>query len=141
MKDITLRITGKQKYEMGEEDQMEFVTDGKLFIRNESAYIIYDESEVSGMEGCKTTIRLKGQSVRLKRIGDAGIRSELYFEIGRRISGTYKTPYGSMGIEVLTDSVNNAFDMEKGEGSIDVEYQVSVDGLAEGRNRITIEVS
>lgn len=45
-----------------------------------------------------------------------------------------------MGIEVLTDRVQNSIDMEKGSGCIDVEYQVSMEGLAEGRNRITIEI-
>ena len=33
MKDITLKITGKQCYESHEEEQMEFVTDGKLYVR------------------------------------------------------------------------------------------------------------
>ena len=51
MKEITLEITGRQQYEGVEEDQMEFVTDGKLYIRNGVVYIIYDETEVSGMEG------------------------------------------------------------------------------------------
>ena len=45
-----------------------------------------------------------------------------------------------MGIEVLTDRVQSSIDMEKGSGCIDVEYQVSMEGLAEGRNRITIEI-
>ena len=110
MKDITLKIIGKQSYDDMEEEQMEFVTDGRLYVRGGSAYIIYDESEVSGLAGCKTTISV------------------------------YETPYGPMGIEVLTDRVQNSIDMEKGSGCIDVEYQVSMEGLAEGRNRITIEI-
>ena len=48
MKDITLKIIGKQSYDDMEEEQMEFVTDGRLYVRGGSAYIIYDESEVSG---------------------------------------------------------------------------------------------
>ena len=49
MRDITIKITGKQVYENHEEDQMEFITDGKIYQRNNAVYMIYDESEVSGM--------------------------------------------------------------------------------------------
>ena len=140
MKDITLKIIGKQSYDDMEVEQMEFVTDGRLYVRGGSAYIIYDESEVSGLAGCKTTIRVDDRSVKMKRIGEAGFGTEFYFEKGKRFSSVYETPYGPMGIEVLTDRVQNSIDMEKGSGCIDVEYQVSMEGLAEGRNRITIEI-
>ena len=56
MKDITLKIIGKQSYDDMEEEQMEFVTDGRFYVRGGSAYIIYDESEVSGLAGCKTCL-------------------------------------------------------------------------------------
>ncbi len=140
MKDITLKIIGKQNYKDMEEEQMEFVTDGRLYTRNDSIYVVYDESEVSGMEGCKTTIKVKDQSVKMKRSGAMGIGTELYFEEGKRFGGVYQTPYGPMGIEVLTDFVKTNFDMEKGQGSIDVQYQISMEGLSEGRNRITINI-
>ena len=140
MKEITLEITGRQQYEGVEEDQMEFVTDGKLYIRNGVVYIMYDETEVSGMEGCKTTIRVGETSVKMRRTGNIGISTELYFEEGKRFSSVYETPYGPMGVEVFTDYVKNNFDMEKCQGSIDVQYQVSMEGLAEGINKITIKV-
>lgn len=140
MKDITLKITGRQKYKDREDEQMEFITDGRLYVRNDAAYIMYDESELSGMEGCTTTIRLKDRSVRMKRIGDNGFGAELYFEEGKRFNSIYSTPYGPMGIEVLTDQVKNDFDVEKGKGSIAVQYQISMEGIAESCNTITINV-
>ena len=140
MKDIKLKIIGEQQYEGIEEDQMEFVTDGKLYVRNNSIYIIYDETEVSGMEGCKTTIKMNDKSVRMRRTGKVGFNTELYFETGKRFNSIYETPYGPMGVEVLTDYVKNDFNIEECKGSIDVEYQVSMEGLAEGRNKLTINV-
>ncbi len=88
MRDITIKITGKQVYENHEEDQMEFITDGKIYQRNNAVYMIYDESEVSGMEGCKTTLKLSGDTLRLKRIGEGGSGSELYFEKNQRFCST-----------------------------------------------------
>lgn len=139
MKDITLKIVGTQNFDDKEEEQMEFVTDGRFYTRGGRAYIIYDETELSGMEGCKTTIRVDDNSVRLKRSGE-GFGSELYFEKGRRSSSVYQTPYGPMGVEVLTDYVRNDLNMEEGRGSVAVQYQISLEGLAEGKNRITIDV-
>ena len=56
MRDITLKITGKQVYQDHEEDQMEFITDGKIYQRKNAVYMVYDESEVSGLKGCTTAL-------------------------------------------------------------------------------------
>ena len=140
MRDTTIKITGKQVYENHEEDQMEFITDGRLYVRNDSVYMIYDESEVSGMVGCRTTLKVKGDTVKMRRIGHVGFNAELYFEKGRRFSSRYDTPYGPMDVEVLTSRVENNLDMDELKGNIDIEYNVSLEGLAEGKNRLTIDV-
>lgn len=141
MKDITLKITSKQNMGDHEEEQMEFVTDGKFYTRNGAGYIVYDETEMSGLMGCKTVIKLKDQSVKMKRDGEVGFNTELQFEEGKRYSSIYETPYGAIGLEVFTKTVDNNLDMEKGEGIIDVLYQISIEGVAEGENRITIKVN
>ena len=140
MRDITLKITGKQIYDTHEEDQMEFVTDGKLYEKNNNIYIMYEESEVSGMKGCTTTIKMTEDSIKMRRNGDFGMNTELYFETGKRFNSIYNTPYGPMGIEVLTNYVHNNFDRETESGVIDIEYKISMDGVVESQNRLTIEV-
>ena len=140
MKDITLKITGKQIYETHEEDQMEFVTEGRLYQKNGAVYMLYDESELSGMAGCKTTLKLDGDTLRMKRIGQAGAGTELYFEENKRFCSTYHTPYGPMDIEVLTRSVKNSFDMETLSGTVAVCYDVSLQGMAEGKSILEINV-
>ena len=57
MKDIMLKITGRQMADKDDEDLMEFITEGKLYERGGSRYLIYDESEFSGFPGCKTTLK------------------------------------------------------------------------------------
>ena len=140
MKDITLKITGKQILENHEEDQMEFVTEGKLYLKNGAVYMLYDETELSGMAGCKTTLKLDGGTLRMKRIGQAGAGTEMYFEENKRFSSTYTTPYGPMELEILTRSVENAFDMETLSGKVAVCYDVSLQGMAEGKNKLEINV-
>ena len=140
MKEITIRITGKQCFEDTEEDQMEFITDGKLYEKNGFCYLIYDESEISGLEGFKTTLKFDDKSLKMKRIGAFGGGTELYFEEGKRFSSLYETPMGPMDIEVLTRSVKNLIDKETSKGKIDVEYDVSLGGVAEGKNKLIIDV-
>ena len=140
MKEITLKIIGKQKIGDVEEDQVEFMTDGRLYEKNNSIYIMYDETEVFGMKGCTTTIKMTENSIKMRRNGDLGMNTELYFETGKRFNSVYNTPYGPMGIEVLTDYVKNDFDKETCKGSIAVEYKISMDGIVEGHNKLAIEV-
>ena len=140
MKDIMLKIIGKQFSGDEAEEQMEFVTEGKLYEKNGATYLIYEESEFSGFPGCKTSLKLKGDTIRLKRIGDGTeYGMEIEFKEGQRFSSKYDTPYGPIGMEVLTDSVTNNLSPE-GYGKIGVKYQVSLGGMAEGRNELNIEV-
>jgi len=140
MRDITLKIVGKQCFDDKEEDQMEFVTDGKIYLKDGSIYLLYDESEVSGMTGCKTSLKITDNSVKMKRIGDVGFGAELYFEEGKRFCSVYRTPYGPMDVEVVTKWIDDRMDRENLSGSIDIKYEISLQGMAEGRNRLTIDV-
>ncbi len=140
MKDIMLKITGRQMAGEKDEDLMEFVTEGKLYEKGEARYLVYDESEFSGFPGCKTTLKLTGDTIRMKRIGEAaGFGTEFVFEKGKRFFSQYETPYGSMDMEVLTRNVINNLS-EEGYGDIHIDYQVNLGGIAEGRNRLKIEV-
>ena len=140
MKDIMLKIIGKQFSGDEAEEQMEFVTEGKLYEKNGATYLIYEESEFSGFPGCKTSLKLTGDTIRLKRIGDGTeYGMEIEFKEGQRFSSKYDTPYGPIGMEVLTDSVTNDLSPE-GYGKIGVKYQVSLGGMAEGRNELNIEL-
>lgn len=140
MKDIMLKITGRQFAGEEGEDRMEFVTEGKLYEKGESTYLVYDESEFSGFPGCKTSLKLTGQTVRMKRIGqDMGLGTEMVFEKGKRFHSSYQTPYGAMEMEVLTKDVVMRLS-EEGFGTINIDYHVSLNGMAEGRNLLKIEV-
>ena len=140
MKDIMLKITGKQFSGDISEDQMEFITEGKLYEKGDSTYLIYDESEFSGFPGCKTTLKLTGDCIRMKRIvSEVGFGMEFIFEKGKRFNSKYHTPYGNLDMEVLTNDVVNNL-TEEGFGDINIDYHVSLNGMAEGRNRLKIEV-
>ena len=141
MKDITLKIIGRDFSTEDGEDQMEFITEGQLYERNGATYLVYDESEFSGMPGCKTTLKLTENSIRMKRVGQgASFGADFYFEKGKRFTSNYRTPYGDFSMEVLTNDVVNSL-TEEGTGQILIDYHVSLSGMKEGRHTLNIEVT
>lgn len=140
MKKVMVKIKSMQVSKETGSDTMEFVTEAKLYHRNGAAYLIYEESELSGVPGCKTRLRLRDEEVQMKRFGDgAGIGNELKFEKGKRYTGLYDSPFGPIEIEVLTNELAGGFS-EDGSGELEIDYEVSLKGLIEGRNRINISL-
>ena len=140
MKDIMLRIIGKQLSCDMEEVQLEFVTEGKIYKEDKSLYLVYEESEFSGMPGCKTKLEFTGELIKMSRLGKGiGLDTEIEFRKGKRYTGYYETPFGAVEMEVLTNDIENNLSIE-GKGSVNIDYHISLKGLTEGRNKLNIEV-
>ena len=141
MNDITIKITGKQYIGDETEEKVEFVTDGKVSEKNGAMYYIYDESQFSGMPGCKTMLKYKDGCLKMKRLGQGtGYDTELVFDRGSRFTSQYNTPFGVLDMEVLTNSVNADID-DDGRGHIEIDYHIVLSNVSEGRNFINIDIS
>jgi uncharacterized beta-barrel protein YwiB (DUF1934 family) len=141
MKDIMLKIIGKQVTPGAEEERLEFVTEGKYYVIGDSVFLMYDESEFSGMEGCTTSLEITGDNIKMKRYGEGvGVDTEIEFEKGKRYKGYYDTPFGSVTMEVLTNDVVNKIEKIEGKGSLNIDYHISLRGLSEGRSILDIEI-
>lgn len=137
MKDVMLKIKGIQAPVGGEEDRIELITEGKIFEKEDCKYLMYDESQLSGMEGCKTVLKIYDDSVEMEREGNA--MSKLVFKMGERHVSKYTTPYGNFRMEILTKKLD--VDMKDNEkGKISLEYLISLQGLSEGKNKLDIEI-
>ncbi|MBR6350725.1 MAG: DUF1934 domain-containing protein [Firmicutes bacterium] len=146
MKDIMLKITGRTVTQNNgkeeQEDVIEFLTEGKFYGRGgDSALISYPESELSGLEGWTTYLAITGGKVKMKRSnGNGSPETIMEFEKGKRYEGQYETPFGPIGMEILTNSVS-PLDMEPGgRGRLSIDYSVSLHGLMESRNKLDIEI-
>ena len=127
MKEVMVKITTNQVNEQGEEDIMEFVTEAKLYKRGEAVYLIYEETELSGIPGCRTRLKCKPDEVQMKRYGEGA---------GIGYSGLYDTPFGAIELEVLTNRLEN--NLTEGGGNLDIDYSISLKGLMEGHNQLSI---
>lgn len=142
MKDIMLKIVGRQIFNGTEEEEnIEFLTEGRCGRKGEAVYLVYEESELSGMAGCTTSIKIQGERVEMRRYGDAYVSgTEIAFEKGKRFKGYYDTPYGAVEMEVLTDELENGLSQNLDQGSLRIAYQFSLKGLGEGRNYLDVEI-
>ena len=137
MKDIILKITGKTistlpKPAPGQsiDEPVEFITVGQMQSRGNVTQITYEESELSGIEGCKTSLIITPGRLRMARSGGSipgGTVME--FEKGKRCTGMYETPLGSIGMEILTDKVSDFKCDEENISKMSVEYAISLKGL------------
>lgn len=140
MKDVTLKISGGDFNSAEGDENIEMITEGKLYRIKDSIYLQYDESTLSGMEGCSTTLILEDDSIHMRRNGDPSNIDEVIFRKGGRHTSKYETPFGVFDLEVLTNNIYKKLD-EDGYGDIEIDYHISLDGLVDGRNRLKITVS
>ena len=137
MKEVALKIIGTQTLENDEKDTIEIMTRGKFYKKGDNQYLVYDESELSGMEGSTTTLKIQDNKIEMKRFG--AYRSNLIFEKGKKHISMYKTAYGNMEMEVTTNYVEVNIN-DKGKGTIDADYKLFIAGMAESKNKLHIEI-
>lgn len=139
MKDITLKITGRNNIN-DDEDSIEFTTDGKIYEKNDNLYLVYEESELCGMPGCKTSLKIGKGSVKMARFGKNKEKTtEMEFEKGKRYSNHYATDYGVFNLEIMTQAIENTITYEDG-GNLKLDYYISLNGLGEAHNVLSVTV-
>ena len=93
------------------------------------------------MPGCKTSLTITPKMVKLKRSGDSiGGETVMIFEEGRRCRGIYQTPMGAVEMELLTEKISKSGFEELPDGSICIDYSISLKGLFEASKKLKIEV-
>ena len=140
MDKVLIKIKAQQEVKGGEpEDFMELLTEGKHYNKNGVVYLVYEETELSGIPGCVTSLKLDGETLSLRRYGI--VAQELRFQKGQRWLGMYETPLGTMDREITTNDLVADLRYGGAVGSITVDYNVNLKGLVEARNILNIKVA
>lgn len=121
----------------GESDKMSFVTEGTLSRINDEYIVQYEESQLTGLDGTTTTLRVSRDSVTLIRQGN--VDSMMLFEAGKTHLTDYDTQYGSVMLGITTRNINVEFN-ESG-GKIQVDYILEYNRAYGGRNILDVSVS
>lgn len=133
---VIISIKGKQMNADGA-DELELVTAGELERSAEGAITVsYQETELTGMEGTTTVVRIDGPRVTLLREG--AVNSQMVFEEGRRHLSMYETPYGALSVGIDTRRMKSTVG-ESG-GDLEIDYAIEVDNLLAGQNFFRMNV-
>ena len=135
-KDVIISIRGLQEQDGEAGDPLTLVTPGRYYRKNDSYYISYEESELTGLAGTRTTLRVKPDFVKLVRTGL--YPSELQFELGKRHMSLYHTEYGDLSIVVSTNHIRNTLTDDGGD--LDVQYTVEVANTPVGVNHLSLTI-
>lgn len=135
-KNVVISLMGVQRYEEMPPDVIELVTQGQLHEEDGALVLSYEESELTGLEGTRTTLRIEGERVVMLREGE--MNTQMIFEEGQRHLSLYETPYGTMSIGVRTWSLYVQMDSSGGE--LEMDYAVEVEYSTAGRNTFRIQV-
>ena len=136
-KDVLISIRGEQDFVGLEKDDSELVTRGTLYERGGNMFLVYEESELTGMPDTRTTVRVSKDSVNVMRTGK--YPSNMLFEEKKQHMSLYNTPYGALTLTVNTDRIEQDISMEKG-GDISVYYSLELDHNYLGKNQLKINV-
>ena len=134
---VIISIKGTQVSAEGGPDEMELVTAGVLNQEGEGRYTIsYEESELTGLEGTTTVVRVDGPRVTLLREGS--INSQMVFEEGQRHLSMYETPYGSLSVGILTRRMRST--LGEAGGDLEIDYAIEIDHRLAGQNIFRMNV-
>ena len=129
----------KREFEL--EDTVEIMTEGNLYTKGDSTYIVYEESTEAGLENMKTMLKLNGDTLNIHRYAqNDGEDSELCLREGLLNITRYKIPnLAALDLEVYTSKLYDDLD-EEGYGKIQVDYKIKFDQYFSRRNVLEIEV-
>ena len=136
-KDVWLSISSTQRFEGCEIDRVDLVTAATLYCRRGKYYIVYEESEVTGWEGNRTTVKLSGKEAAVVRVGSSP--SELLFSENECHVGLYQPPFGAMTISTHTSRLRNTVSMDG--GFLEIDYTLEVDNSLVGETHLEMTVA
>lgn len=137
-KKVWLSISGTIKNEE-DKDTLEFLTEGDLYKESDGSCVTYEESEVSGMEGTVTTVRVDKQKVSVIRLGTTN--SIMEFESGKRNLTWYSTPFGDVTMGILTKDIMVKYNEKKEPTKVKIDYNIEIEGITNSQNVLNIKIT
>lgn len=138
-KDVLVAISSTQQFEGCPEEQIDLVTCASLYQRQGKYYISYEESELTGLDGTRTTIKIDAAQKAVTMIRAGTYPSNMQFVEGQRQVGLYQTDYGAMTVATRASRVASTIG-EYG-GALVIDYIIEVDNAVTGTHHFEIIVS
>lgn len=136
MKKVMITVNGIQITADEPATDMELVTEGEYSFADGSGFFVYQESELTGMEGTTTRFEFSpGQAVIIR---EGTVSSRMEFAEGKPNLFLYNTPWGSMSMGINTHKIQSSL-TEQG-GSIEIDYTLTFERSELSRNRFSVKI-
>ena len=135
-KDVLTNIKGIYANDE-DRDEIEIFTIGEYYQKDGDYYICYEESESTGFEGSRTTLRVEQEErVTLRRCGAAN--SQLIVEQGVRHQCYYDMGFGDLMIGVSGNRIKSS--LTDAGGNLEFKYSLDVNSMLASENEMYINV-
>lgn len=136
MKDVVISIHSLYGCGGEDEDSIDFTTDGLYTFDGDTACLTYLETEVTGLEGTRTSVMVMPDKVVVDR--DGVVTSRMVFRQGEKHSFLYDTPMGSATLHMNTRGLNYRFN-EHG-GHMEIDYVLDMEHAFVSKNQFRLTV-
>lgn len=135
-KDVLISIQSVQNLDGKDSDGPELITLGTYDYASDGIVFSYLESELTGLDGTKTSFRVLPGEVTLTRKGS--VNAQMVFRLGEKHNFRYQTAIGALNMGVDTHRLECWLD-EHG-GNMEIEYDLNVDQSFLSRNKFIIKI-
>lgn len=118
------------------DEAIEVVTPGNFYKKDDSYYAVYEETEVSGMEGTTTTLKIGPDKFSLIRMGSTNAKME--FDKKVKSVSMYNTPYGTIELKIETRKLD--IKVNDNGGNISINYNMSLGGHAPNSTNLKVNI-
>ncbi len=121
--DVLISIRGTQRDEKGEEATTELTTAGQLYSDGDVVCLTYVETEMTGMEGVRTTFRVEDGRITMVREG--ALQSTAVEVEGERNESLYDLGFTALLLRIYARRVRAR--VGKDQGLLEIEYSVDLE--------------
>lgn len=118
------------------EEPISVTTPGEFYERNNCYYAMYKETEISGMDGTTTTLKINPDKFCIVRMGTTSTKME--FKKGEKTFSLYNTPYGALELEIDTKAMDISVD-DKG-GKVYIKYDLNISKQTHQTTELDIDI-
>ena len=129
-------ISLKSFNELDTEDVIEVVTPGEFFVTEDGFKAVYEETEISGMDGTTTILTMLDDALVLEREGSTSAKMD--FKKGETSISLYNTPYGVLDLQIHTEDLDIVID-ENG-GNIVAKYSLELAGQPPITTKLAVNI-
>lgn len=128
-KEVLVTISGLQMVEESGKENVQIITAGNYYKKNNAHYIVYEEMTEGSSEPTKNLIKIREDKMDVTKRGSSNVH--MVFERNKKNSTYYFTPFGSLLIgidakDILVEEEEQNIDIK-----VDYELEVNYEHLAD----------